>query len=314
MSDLSPRRDEERFRKVKSAQADSVFEKRDEEKFELFWYWVNERHRIYLKKKAGEPKPWSEDEIFQKYFFTNVFRRLDKTTIWIVENFIEPFGEEIRKEEGKLLIFNLAFARHTNRIGTMEKFGLIREWNPDWLNEKLRKVAEEDGRLVGNAYMLFGTRGLCKADQLVWRILAPLWDEGSNCNLERLYECCMNEKSLEKFCKLLGRNYGFSGFLSYEVATDLTYSPLLRDAVDLNTWANVGPGARGGIAHIWPWIRSKEMCLRAMRYLLKVSGECTDEHVPAMELRDVEHSLCEFHKYVKIKSGVRSKRRRYPGV
>ena len=26
-------------------------------------YWIRERHNIYLRRKAGKPKPWTDDEI-----------------------------------------------------------------------------------------------------------------------------------------------------------------------------------------------------------------------------------------------------------
>jgi hypothetical protein len=51
------------------------------ENIERFFYWINERHRIYEAKAAGQPWPWTADWILQKYKFTNAFRELDKTTV-----------------------------------------------------------------------------------------------------------------------------------------------------------------------------------------------------------------------------------------
>ena len=42
---------------------------------------AEERQKIYIKKKAGEPKPWTEDKIFQSSRFCNVFREQDKTSV-----------------------------------------------------------------------------------------------------------------------------------------------------------------------------------------------------------------------------------------
>jgi hypothetical protein len=36
-----------------------------------FLYWIKERHAIYLRREAGEEKPWTDDEMLQRYFFTN---------------------------------------------------------------------------------------------------------------------------------------------------------------------------------------------------------------------------------------------------
>ena len=54
----------------------------DQEAFDAFWYWINERHQIYLRKQA-DPKgwPWTSDPILQEYRFCNVFRELDTVTM-----------------------------------------------------------------------------------------------------------------------------------------------------------------------------------------------------------------------------------------
>ncbi len=38
---------------------------------ERFLYLDRERHAIYLRRRAGMPKPWTDDEILQNYCFTN---------------------------------------------------------------------------------------------------------------------------------------------------------------------------------------------------------------------------------------------------
>jgi hypothetical protein len=60
----------------------------------VFWYYLNERYSIYLKRKAGMPKPWTEDPIFLSYKFTNVFREHDRGTTWLRENFLEPHKDD----------------------------------------------------------------------------------------------------------------------------------------------------------------------------------------------------------------------------
>ena len=45
-----------------------------------------ERHKIYLRRSAGQPFPWTDDPILQKYKFNNIYRELDKTTIWIKDS------------------------------------------------------------------------------------------------------------------------------------------------------------------------------------------------------------------------------------
>src|SRR4051812_18417786 len=59
---------------------------------ETFWWWINERHAIYLRRQAGQPFPWTTDAILQRYRFCNVFRELDTVTVWLRQNWREPFA------------------------------------------------------------------------------------------------------------------------------------------------------------------------------------------------------------------------------
>ena len=45
-----------------------------QENLKRFFYYINERHRIYLKREEGHSWPWTDDEILQTYSFCNVFR------------------------------------------------------------------------------------------------------------------------------------------------------------------------------------------------------------------------------------------------
>src|SRR6266404_755739 len=56
------------------------------------WHWITERHRIYLKRLAGDPPPWTQDETLQRYRFCNVFRELDNVTGWLRENWRDPYA------------------------------------------------------------------------------------------------------------------------------------------------------------------------------------------------------------------------------
>ena len=54
---------------------------------------ARERYNIYLSRVANDPPPWTEDPIFQKYKFCNVFREHDRVTIWLRENWREPYAD-----------------------------------------------------------------------------------------------------------------------------------------------------------------------------------------------------------------------------
>lgn len=133
----------------------------------------------------------------------------------------------------------------------------------------------------------------------------------------------------------------FGHFHSYEIVTDLRHTALLDRAPDILTWANVGPGAQRGLNRIFRGLRGKEanrripteQALDEMRQLLEASRLAEywpqfmnvgkhDQHLvtrnnniymhdktmgheqwPQWEMRDVEHTLCEFDKYTRVKLG-----------
>jgi len=45
--------------------------------FDSLWYWVKERHAIYIARREGKLGPWTNDPILSQYKFTNVFREID---------------------------------------------------------------------------------------------------------------------------------------------------------------------------------------------------------------------------------------------
>ena len=54
---------------------------------QAFVYWVKERMAVLTNRMAFDnPKPWSDDPIFQSTYFCNVRREDDKVTRWIRMN------------------------------------------------------------------------------------------------------------------------------------------------------------------------------------------------------------------------------------
>lgn len=72
------------------------------------------------------------------------------------------------------------------------------------------------------------------------------------------------------------------------------------------TWANPGPGAVRGLQRIYGRVPIKELgALDFMRALLDIAPEYTK--LP-LEMRDIEHSLCEYDKKLRIKQALREGR------
>lgn len=121
---------------------------------------------------------------------------------------------------------------------------------------------------------------------------------------------------------------GFGNFLAYQILVDLLYPlhicngrPILPFSHD--DWASAGPGAQRGIQmllgpkgrvqslEVMRWLRANqhgEFTRLGINfpYLRHTTGECR-----AISLANIQNCLCEFHKYVKIRSGTGRGRRKF---
>ncbi len=126
------------------------------------------------------------------------------------------------------------------------------------------------------------------------------------------------------------RYVGWGPFMAYEVVTDLRHTRYLRNAPDIWTWANAGPGAIRGLNRLYgrdlgakpkPQQTNEEMIqlmteLNALdeRGFNETFGppQIGSQHVgPRFEARDIEHSLCEFDKYERVRLGEGKMRSKY---
>tara|TARA_R110000787_G_scaffold19522_3_gene58487 strand:+ start:9352 stop:10182 length:831 start_codon:yes stop_codon:yes gene_type:complete len=266
---------------------------------EGFYDYINERHAIYLKRFIGEPHPWTDDEILQTYSFCNVYRELDKVTVWIRENWKEPYADHPN------LPFAMAMARQINWPDTLQELGFPEHWNPERIKAIMQGRMDRKEKVYTGAYMLTGTLGGTKVEQTIDKILTPLYK-----NPPTIYK-----NSLEKTWAEYLPYAGFSGFMAYEVVTDLRHSKYLENAEDIMTWANAGPGAKRGLNRIHgrlleQTIKPRQLTIE-MQELLDMAGDYIGSFLPDLEMREIEHCLCEYDKYERVRLGEGRPRAKY---
>lgn len=264
--------------------------------------WMDERHRIYTRKESDAPWPWTKDKIMQTYRFCNVFRELDTVTIWINNAIRQPYKDH------EDLWFMLCIARHFNHPRTLTKLITTKgAWphSDEWLAWKAQQVLSREER-AGNkvytgAYIVNGVwpadyKGMktSKIELSTQCILKQLWDD--RVTLRQKFEAA---NSLQSAHETLTQYHGWGGFMAYEVVCDMRYTRYLKDAVDVRTWAHAGPGAKRGLKRLG-WEGDPLIGMR------KLYDEIAPRWVlcnPALEMREIEHSLCEFDKYERVRLG-----------
>lgn len=280
---------------------------------ERFLYWWGERQAIYLRRQAGASPPWTDDEILQTNYFTNVYREQDRTTVWFREHVRAPWREDPR------VIFATICFRWFNYIPTGERLiaaGLLDHWDDGLALGILGPVRTGGGKVFTGAFLIQSPRREAKLEAICRRI-TMVWDDREN-----LIARSRDWMTLEGACADLRRYDGLGGFMAYEIACDLRHTAVLDHATDVLTWSNPGPGAIRGLYRVLGWpLRSK-----SNSHAPRCSMEDYQTHTQGLlgllrarhpdwpiEMREIEHSLCESDKYNRILFGEGRSKRKYNG-
>jgi hypothetical protein len=271
--------------------------------------FMHERQRVYLKRQAGEPWPWTKDPILRRFRFCCVYRENDRVTKWIRENWREPYADHPN------LWFALCLARQINWPDTLEAVGFPAKWDPRRVLRVIERRRAAHQKIYTSAYLLGGGNftGWSKPRYTVMGILNPLWKKGALAMHPPIQSAPENLATLRGYHEWLTTFHGFGKFLAYEVVTDLRHTRYLCHAPDIMTWANIGPGAQRGLNHLYgrePMSGHSQVQL--LNELLSVQEWITanrdPEILPTIEARDVEHSLCEYWKLVRAAQRIREGR------
>lgn len=295
-----------------------------------FFAYARERQSIHLKKMSGVPRPWTKDPILDHHRFCNVFRENDRTTKWFREHVRHPM-----RNTAEVLLATVVF-RLFNRISTgeavfcqkdVEYENAFAQYVATGKTSALRRAIKANcapGPYVTGSYTIVGKPGLPKLDGMLWVID----NFRKKSDWESKAQSLLNDKSprLQDVWEWMREFEFFGDFHSYEIVTDLRHTALLNNATDIMTWANPGPGANRGANRVFGRDKdqrnSKERLNEEMREILGYSLDrdlwpgagkhittlrgrpaYSHEDWPAWEMRDVEHTLCEFDKYMRVMAG-----------
>lgn len=292
--------------------------------YEPFFDFAKERHRIYLRRVEQKlPAPWTDDPILHKYRFTNVYRELDNVTIWFREN-VRDVYDGVGRETVMLatVVFRLFNRNKTgeaifrvryldNRETPFERF--LRTGDAmSSMHDAIRTYCGRGPYCTG-AYIINSPNGMDKLTGVL-KMIQDTYDRRREFLAEIERETTL-ENAWEQFRKI---NH-IADFTSYEFVTDLRHTCLLRDAADVETWANPGPGAMRGLNRLYgrplDSKQKKHLFICEMRdVLLKAHEGMWPSYWPRWEMREVEHTLCEFDKYERARLGQGRPRGVYPHV
>ena len=225
----------------------------------LKWF-IEEREEIRKKKEAGEPRPWTQDEVLDKTKFTNIFRQDDRVSRFI-------FSRIGKRVEGPNLVYNLLMARLLNRVDVLDKV------LPTSPREDLSFLLEGDAILMNSKAYQISPQMIRLDNYKTNRETIVYYPKKV---YERVYWAITSttdiKEAVEKGNKAFG---GHIPFTMLQVVLDYHY---LTGHYDDNSEIPVGQGAKAIVE--------------------KLGGLETLSKKLGMKKYDVEHAACEYRKYL----------------
>lgn len=271
---------------------------------ELLVYWIKERESMRLKKEAGLPRPWTDDEILDTYRFCNVRRMDDKVSRWLMDNWYRPNFDHPN------MLYAVAVARFINLPRSL--VGLSAFLFEDKINWKRVKThlrsAKSNGPIFNAAYMVRGNDGVDKVASVI------------DYNLKYLVKSKteVDPSSMENTHGYISRVYGFGSFMAGQVVADLRWavSGAWRDRM---TWAPKGPGSTRGLNRLRGYGANQPMTDVEFRDRFAWILEDLPQRLPTsitsrLEAMDYQNCLCEFDKYSRVLNGEGRPKQIYRGV
>ncbi|KAF5381916.1 hypothetical protein D9757_007574 [Collybiopsis confluens] len=276
--------------------------------WDTFWRWCHERKAIDDRRRAGQPFPWTEDEILCNQFFCNTFRVLDKTCQFIIRQVIETGDQSPTEVVFRVLLFDV-FTKIDTWNWLLSEIGV-----PTWKEYKRETYFRALERRVRTHSLYTGA----------FQKPSPRWDfkEGWRNHL-LLVETMMEAdlvghlqaaRSMSEAFAFIVEFPGMGHFNSFQLLQNLSYSPVINFSG--KDFVVPGIGCISGLSKMFGSriddIAKTDTSFRlvVIRYMM----ETQDKHFRRlgldfsglgpkrlpMELADIEHAICEVDKYSRL--------------
>ncbi len=221
-----------------------------EEAERAFWWFVCERqgiwHRRFVKEEDG---PWTEDPILRDCHFTNVYRELDRGTMWFHRQLT---ARRLTPENPPALLWNSVVYRLVNRLETFEAFGGIptSAQRDEWLDFLTEAKGRGEKVFTGRHQV----RGLADYGKTVE------WMAG---NCVPVCRQLLAAKTVQGAITALKTIPGVGAFFANQIYLDLLEAGFFPRFCG-DDYIELGPGAKAGLNIIFG--RSSQVLMRELRF------------------------------------------------
>ncbi len=286
-----------------------------------FFQFIFDRQLVWYNRFCKKSDIWTQDKILQKYKFCNVYRELDKGTFYLIK--------KLKNIKNRKIIFqNVVFYRFFNKYNLYEdlEINLIKEFNSKQVKiliEKFDNLKKNGNTIFNDAYLISGNKTKEAKHVFILHNLQKFFKDN---NLEKIIKKIDFSRTPKESFEIIKKIPSVGNFLAYEIWVDLSYFQFFKQNWIDNDFVNIGPGAKWGLELIYNKKLGKKELLEKIYFLHKYQSKYLDEikkenkswkdiyykkcfsNFPYLSLRNIEHSLCEFRKYLRLKQGLGKKR------
>lgn len=271
--------------------------------YDTYWKFAAKRQEVFFNRLYERESPWTDDEIIQKYKFTNAYRASDRVSQFLIRNIIYN-GEHYLPEDQ---CFRILFFKLFNKIETWEyikdAIGDITysSYNYDRYNQLLMKKINSNESIYSAAYIMPSGKsyfGNGKKHQNNLKLLEYMMESG-------LPQQIAKTKSLKELYEVLLSYPTLGTFLAFQFAIDINYSELC-DFSEMS-FVVAGPGAKNGIRKCFGDIKGYDY-EDVIRYVAEKQEEEFEKRGlqfkslfgRKLQLIDCQNLFCETDKYARV--------------
>ena len=270
-----------------------------------YWKFAALRQEIFFNRVNGLASPWSNDEILNKYKFTNAYRASDRVSQYLIRNVIynDQFSDTPKEVLFRILMFKLF-----NKIDTWElllsEFGIINYEKYDFAAyDKILTLAMSAGETIYSAAYIMPSGGSyfghAKKHSNHLKLIEFMIEEDTHTHL-------MAAKNMQQAFEIIKKFPGLGDFLAYQLTIDINYSMILNFSE--SSFVVPGPGAKGGISKCFSNTGGlsnveiiKLMTDRQEQEFERYGLKFKDLWGRRLQLIDCQNLFCEVDKYARVK-------------
>lgn len=284
-------------------------------------YWIVERERMRVKRATGSGHPYSKDPVMAGTRWCNVRRMDDKVSQWLMMKWYPAasVAEDLRRLRPEQIVAAALAARMINRPETLYEITdgkRFSKFNYERFRAAMYDVKVRGESVFTNAYIINGASGGPKIEQ----VLNAIQQCVDSYRVHRYLDIYSMRATAEALHKLPG----VGSFIAGQVVADLRWVLNGYDGFwkDRMLWAPPGPGSSKGMKYLLGLATVEDMAgrgqdMRSAQFLkyLPALIELAQLHPKVgpvfedrkLEAHDIQNTLCELSKYVRVKHGGHAK-------